>query len=413
MKTANSKQQTAKLLVIVLFALLTFNACKKEEVLKQEPQTNLTAEQQHRAKINQEAALLMAKIVKDLAVRQEIYQSVRAITSKHEWRDEAVYFKEILPNKWNTILDKPSKIAEAIYNELGITANANARTLATQTLIDELVENDVEFYFPYHEDYPTPETFAVTYQDEIKEEENDGWKIEGDDEEELAAILVNETLALQEPVLVIGQFDNNRIAPIEIYEEVDPYDPNSGSTSGSGTTTSSTSTILDPMYVNLGRFKYTSDHEGFLMGGPEFRFYIAKAPLNINNSNSTVNASNLQGRNFSRKDKGKWFTLNYIWDHSWNILEFNQVFGIYEDDGGLKEWINLNINVEAEIAGIRIPFSVNINIGNKDDHVGHTTYDRIMFYNTNKLNSNLGNGTEQSWPIYNMNGVQFTLPIIY
>ncbi|MCB0512101.1 MAG: hypothetical protein KDC72_06115, partial [Bacteroidetes bacterium] len=58
------------------------------------------------------------------------------------------------------------------------------------------------------------------------------------------------------------------------------------------------------------------------------------------------------------------------------------------------------------------PFGVNLNIASKDDEIGFNTCDRTMFFNTNKLNQNLGNGTEQSWPIYHMNGVFFTMPII-
>ncbi len=99
-------------------------------------------------------------------------------------------------------------------------------------------------------------------------------------------------------------------------------------------------------------------------------------------------------------------------DHSWNFLEFEQVFGIYERDGGAKELINLNVSVDVEIAGIRIPFNVNLNIGTKDDEVGFNTYDRTMFYNTNKPNFNVGNGVEQGWPVYHMNGVYFTMPIV-
>ncbi|MEZ4878552.1 MAG: hypothetical protein R2801_00115 [Chitinophagales bacterium] len=362
-------------------------------MLKQEPQTNLTAEQQHRAKINEATALLMAKIVKDPAVRQEIYQSVRAITSKHEWRDEAVYFKEILPNKWNVILDKPSKIAEAIYNELGITANANARTLATQTLIDELVENDVEFYFPYHEDYTTPETFAVTYQDEIKEEENDGWKIEGDDEAELAAILVNETLALQEPVLVIGQFNNNRIAPINIYEEVDPYDPNSGSTSGSGTSTntSSTSTILDPTWIDWAWAYSDEMNEGFLKGGPEYRM-VANIATGILGNNATAELSSTLHMNLSRKDVRKERKKRFYQtcDQAWEFLELDKAVHVYEDDrdGILSDIVNvfMPINISIPVIGT-ITIGVDNEISTKDEDLDKIIYNRVQIYNHYYKNS--------------------------
>ncbi|QQR97840.1 MAG: hypothetical protein IPK18_13590 [Sphingobacteriales bacterium] len=60
----------------------------------------------------------------------------------------------------------------------------------------------------------------------------------------------------------------------------------------------------------------------------------------------------------------------------------------------------------------KVQIGVNLNIGTNDDEVGFNTYNRTMFFNTNRPNTNLGNGVEQTWPIYHMNGVYFTMPII-
>lgn len=373
----------------IIFALVViFTACKKENNIT----NSLTKEQQKRVELNQKVAKIMARIVADGAVRQEIYQSVREITAQHEWRDEAVYFKEILPNNYNTILKRTSVIATAIKRELGYYNN-HARTSDEEVsaFLNALIEQNIEFYFPYHEDFPTLANFAVTYQNEINEDENEGYIYIQNQEQ---TILVNEPYAVENPVLIIGQFNNNRSADDTI------SNPNS------------LRTILDPMYIDIGRVKYTNDHEGFMMGGPEFTFYRAKGTINVNNQNNYVTTQDRVNRDFHRKDKGKWFTLNSMIDHSWNFLEFEQVFGIYERDGGAKELINLNVSVDVEIAGIRIPFNVNLNIGTKDDEVGFNTYDRTMFYNTNKPNFNVGNGVEQGWPVYHMNGVYFTMPIV-
>lgn len=379
--------KSIKFISIIITLIVIFTSCKKENNIT----NSLTKEQQKRVELNQKVSKIMARIVADGAVRQEIYQSVREITAQHEWRDEAVYFKEILPNNYNTILKRPSVIATAMKRELGYYNNNTRTSEEDQDFIQELIDLDIEFYFPYHEDFPTPANFAVTYQNEINEDENEGYIYIQNQEQ---TILVNEPYAVENPVLIIGQFNNNRSADDTI------SNPNS------------LRTILDPMYINIGRVKYTNDHEGFMMGGPEFTFYRAKGTINVNNQNNYVTTQDRVNRDFHRKDKGKWFTLNSMIDHSWNFLEFEQVFGIYERDGGAKELINLNVSVDVEIAGIRIPFNVNLNIGTKDDEVGFNTYDRTMFYNTNKPNFNVGNGVEQGWPVYHMNGVYFTMPIV-
>lgn len=376
-----------KIILIVIILMITIS-CKKEV-----EKNNLNAEQQRREEVNKKAAKIMAKIVRDGAVRQEIYETVSAITMQHEWRDEAVYFKEILPNNYNSILNRNSVIATAIKRELGYYNNTNQRNTneTIEDIINELINLDIEFYFPYHEDFPTPQNFAVTYQNEISEDENEGYIYIQNQEQ---TVLVNETYAIANPVLIIGQFNNNRQAPDTI------------------TNTNNQRNILLPMYVNIGRIKYTNDHEGFMMGGPEFTFYRAKGSINVNNQNNYVTTQDRINKDYKRKDKDKWHSINSMIDHSWELLEFNQVFGIYERDGGAKELVNLNVNVEIEIAGVKIPLGVNLNIGTNDDEVGFNTYNRTMFFNTNRPNINLGNGTEQTWPIYHMNGIYFTMPII-
>ena len=304
-------------------------ACAKDDVLpildKDDLEKQLSPEQQKIVSLNKKAAILMSKISQDPLVREEIYESVKAITQKYEWRDESVYFKEILPNNWNEILQRRSFIAIALNKELGINSNTKTSGVSNNEILNELITNNVEFYFPYHEDFPEAENFTVTYQDEINEYEKEGVLII-DGEKNI--VLVNDNYAIQNPVLVIGQFNNNRFAPEE------------------NTNTGNQRTIFDPMYVNIGQIKYTNDHEGLMMGGPEFTFYRAKGTINVNNQNNYVTTQDRVNKDFKRKDKNKWHNVNSMIDHSWNILELSQVFGIYERDGGIKELINLNVNIK-------------------------------------------------------------------
>ncbi|MEZ5036209.1 MAG: hypothetical protein R2760_01840 [Chitinophagales bacterium] len=384
----NLRHKSNFIFFTIISTLLIFISCKKEN------NNHSLTQEQKRVQLNKDAALIMAKIVEDTEVRQEIYESVRAITKQYEWRDEAVYFKEILPNNYNTILNKESKIALFIRKELNknntnkpLNPSSNKKiTNEALQFINDLIEYDIEFYFPYHEDFPTPNNFAVTYQNEISEDENEGF-IYIQDKEQL--LLVNESYALESPVLIIGQFNNNRYAPTSRSENK--------------------RNILDPMYFDWGYVKCYEMHEGLLKGGPEIR--ITTTDVTILGNNATAFPNNTAYANFSRKEvKNKVVKeIHQVFDQSWELLEIEKRIHVYEDDrdGIMGQIKNIIMPIQVQIPAIGV-ISVNagLTISNKDEDLGHIQYNRSSIFNFYLKNSTFfGHGTDpQGFPYFKHNG---------
>lgn len=378
----NSKNKTLSILIVIMI----FIGCNKEN------KKTILYQEQKRITLNKEVAKAMAIITTDKEIRQEIFASVSKITQMHQWRDEAIYFKEILPNNFNSILNKESKIAIALKtqlkkNRITIHTTSNKRNSEDiSELINDLIEYEIEFYFPYHEDYPTPDNFAVTYQNEISEDENEGF-IYIQDKEQL--LLVNESYALESPVLIIGQFNNNRYAPTSRSENK--------------------RNILDPMYFDWGYVKCYEMHEGLLKGGPEIR--ITTTDVTILGNNATAFPNNTAYANFSRKEvKNKVVKeIHQVFDQSWELLEIEKRIHVYEDDrdGIMGQIKNIIMPIQVQIPAIGV-ISVNagLTISNKDEDLGHIQYNRSSIFNFYLKNSTFfGHGTDpQGFPYFKHNG---------
>lgn len=397
-------------------ATLCIVSCSKEELLtpkkdvgKDTVKTLLSPEQQKRIQLNQRAAELMSKVVQSSDVRKEIYESVRIITQNNDWRDEAIYFKEILPNNRNTILNKPSALALALKDELGI-ASARFSSFEAEVLLNELIENDIEFYFPYHEDFPEPDFFAITYQDGINEFEKEGTIYSEGIEK---TVLVNDEFAINNPTLVIGQFNNNRFAP-------DMTNVNQG---GKMTTTQDINVgaraATDPIWINWGYVKAHEMHEGVLKGGPEFRF--TSTDVSILGTTATAFPTAELHVNMTRPDvKNKRAKYQYvILDQYWDLFEVNKRVHVYEDDrdgvmGSIKNLL-LPVQVQIPVIGV-VTVNAGKQISTKDEDLGHLQYNRLMFYASyNKNVSTYGHGlTPDNWPwLYHGAGMYYSLPRLF
>lgn len=399
-----NKQKALKLFTsYVLVGLITVS-CSKEETFeipqrgkKENTAHELTSEQRLRAEINNKTATLLSKLVQQPEVRDEIYETIKAIAQKHKWRDEAVYFKEILPNSWNSVLNKPSPLASALKKELNLVSG-KIHNEKTQSFIEQLIDNDIEFYFPYHEDFHNPKSFAVTFQDGINEYEKEGYSIIDGEEK---VVLVNDEYAMNHPTLIVGQFNNNRVAP-----------ENESSIKSARAAT-------DPIWINWGYVKAEEMHEGLLKGGPEFRFTSTDATILGNNA--TAFPTNEVHVNMSRKDvSDKRAKYQYIvLDQFWDLFEVNKTIHVYEDDrdgvmGAIK---NILLPVQIQIPGIGV---VSINAGKqistKDEDLGYVQYNRLMFYASYHKNvSTYGHGlTPDNWPwLKHGSGIFYSLPRLF
>lgn len=414
-----------KLTSIIIALVAIFTSCKKESVTSKinnnnnannsaNSTTNYYKNLDYNTKIEmrKKTQIILTEISTNIEVQEEILQTIDAITKKYEWRDEAVYFKEFLRNNYNSILKKPSitgKLFNQMAYELEHTNNIPNNSFlpgqtptggnTNNTLSTYLIEGDEEIYMPYHEDFTVIYNPTCTYQNLAVSETTNGGTVK------LSSTVYNRTVtdfyAQNNACWIVGYFDDNREVPAL------PAQPN--------TPVATQRTILDPVWVDLGYFKANEQHEGVFKGGPEFR--INATDITVLGNAATAFPTTEIAINLTRKDVSKKREKRQliVFDQSWELLETNKRIEVYEDDkdGVLNNIKNLifPINVQLPVVGV-ITVNAGKQISNKDEDLGHISYNRATFYNTNLKNANFGHGKDpDNWPYYYHGGsVWYSLP---
>ncbi|HMU99409.1 MAG TPA: hypothetical protein PKA15_11540 [Chitinophagales bacterium] len=407
--------KSIKITTIILALIATFASCKKD-VINSTPTSSInyyaSSEYAKKIEMRKKAQAILTEISTDRAVQEEILQTIDTITKKYEWRDEAVYFKEFLKNNYNTILHKPSITAQK-FNAIAyqmeypdyvppasiIPGQTPGGGNTNNTLSTYLIDEDEEIYMPYHEDFTVTYNPTCTHQNLAVSETTNGGTIKINNTVNNRTI--TDAYAQTNACWIVGYFDDNREIPAM------PTQP--------ATPVSTQKTILDPIWIDLGYFRSYDPHEGLFRGGPEYR--INCTDITILGNAATAFPTTELAINMSRKEasngtqKRQWI----VFDQSWELLETNKRIEVYEDDrdGILNNIKNLIFPIQVQIPAIGV-ITVNAGkqISNKDEDLGHISYNRATFYNTNVKNADFGHGKDpDGWPYYNHGGgVKYSLP---
>jgi hypothetical protein len=400
---------------IILAIITTLVSCKKQDNYSTNsatPNYYNSKEYLYKIEMRKKAQAILTEISTDRAVQEEILQTIDVITKRYEWRDEAVYFKEFLINNYNSILNKPSITAQK-FNLLAyqmeypdyipaqsiLPGQTPGSGTTNNTLSLYLIDEEEEIYMPYHEDFTVTYNPTCTHQNLAASETSNGGTIK------ISNIINNRTVtdayAQTNACWIVGIFDDNR--------EVPPI------TTQPNAPAQITGTILDPTWIDLGYFKATDPHEGVFKGGPEFRInatdiiVLGNAATAFPTTELAINMSRKEAKNGTQKRQ--WI----VFDQSWELLETNKRIEVYEDDkdGVLNNVKNLIFPIQVQIPALGV-ITVNAGkqISNKDEDLGHISYNRVTFYNTNLKNANFGHGKDpDNWPYYYHGGsVWYSLP---
>lgn len=151
-------------------------------------------------------------------------------------------------------------------------------------------------------------------------------------------------------------------------------------------------------------------------GGSELRFIRGSAFLQLSTNNQITSPQNLISVNMSRKDirKGRWKSVNSIWDSNWETNNTQQVFGIYEDDTQGSRTFSASAQTTLTYTGGSTqigPFTYSATVQTQDDIIRQLAWDRTSFYTYNQGGLNNGCGTRNGWTIYDCNTyVMYTMP---
>ncbi len=363
--------------------------------------------------MRKKAQSILTEISTDKAVQTEILETINTITKKYEWRDEAVYFKEFLKNNYNSILNKPSITAQkfnllayqldhpgyqpnTVVSKNDILPNGGT---TNNTLSLYLIDENEEIYMPYHEDFTVTYNPTCTHQNLAVSEVTNAGTVKLSNT--IYSRTITDAYAQTNACWIVGSFDDNREIPAT------PAQP--------ATPVSTQKTILDPIWIDLGYLKATDPHEGLFRGGPEFRVnctditILGNAATAFPTTELAINMSRKEAKNGTQKKQ--WI----VFDQSWELLETNKRIEVYEDDrdGVLNNIKNLIFPIQVQIPVIGV-ITVNAGkqISNKDEDLGHISYNRATFYNTNIKGADFGHGKDpDGWPYYYHGGsVWYSLP---
>jgi len=317
-------------------------------------------------------AELVANIVDNGIVLEEVKQGVEM--SKFFGLDEELRFTDILQPKESKMFrsssaNQLSQILRSLFNDhKPFTLRSSGDELETFVL-----DNNVQIYWPYSENWDGKEIPVVTFNNGSKNANNvTAYKKVTDDNgfSSIEKITVNEEYAKKHPVWVINENDLS-------YDDLPDFMNGEFEKNGvffySETASKKTTSFrASNSALMLESLQATKQYDDWLNGGSEFEFKLSQ-PLAPSYSTS---GNNVYRISISRSDisNKKTFYPNYPLNTNWTVEQVQNGLKIVETDtGGSKNW---SFNLGVKILGEDLSIAASIPYGSNDDHLFESILDR-------------------------------------
>jgi hypothetical protein len=148
------------------------------------------------------------------------------------------------------------------------------------------------------------------------------------------------------------------------------------------------------------------------------RFIRGDAYLTLNPELQVTSPQNVVSVDMTRKQirNGTWKISGSIWDSNWELDNFEQIFGIYEEDTQGTESINRKQTTSAQYGQPPFTFTLAEEITfamtfkTQDLIISQQSWDRESFYQYNQTGFGPC-GTRDGWTVYECGArVRYTLP---
>jgi len=375
--------------------LFTFISCQKDEqIIKEE--VKLTREQ-----INQQKNLeKISQILIDIANSKQDYTDVHNAVNlsikanlDEQYRIADILFpgKSFIPGLKSIETDCFSKkFRKALMN-------SNHKSSSGENLVAFILNNDVQIYWPYSEEWDGKTTPTITYYSFKNEHENIGLKkvklLTG--EIRIDTFLVNDEYAYKNPVWIVNFCDD----PL-------PKKGNNNSYQKKGS--------ISIHQLSVGFVKSTKHYDPLFRGGDEYKFCLIGGKITSWETAEVL--ENIQTINLTRKDirKKRWKKFYYELDDDWYVdehdKELGRKFGLIEFDKR-KTTRELKFEPKVVINDISISLgSYSIKTESKEGWIKVDTYqdrDKMIRFQ----HYDMGHGTMDTFRVYAAGGVYWTLPI--
>lgn len=388
-----------KLQILVCFVMLAFTYSCKEEVATIEKQTYTKDEIELVSKLK-ETSLTLCNIVNSPEVVTEVNSIVKI--NIDYGRDEEARFRDLIGAEKSVFFDETTKQKSPALNRVLRSKVAS--------IYEYLVNNDIQIYWPYSENWDGISTPLITYAP-FDENQTTVYAYKANANGLIDSVLIDENYAKNNPVWIINQNETS-------YKELPAFSKKqyvkngvlflSPKANSKRVKYAAPTALNDPnsIYnISLGKVKATEQWDTWMAGGSEFRFRMVGAIPSGTTGVISDYSVGVIAVEFTRKEIGKKVTkdINSLINIDWAPDETFNGFAVWEEDGGPSTQ-----KVEFNVGYKDIKVGATFNIGNVDDLIYQIGLERLPFFSSNQ--NNIGNGLWDDFRVYSSGGVYWSLP---
>ncbi|KAF5072310.1 hypothetical protein DSECCO2_203360 [anaerobic digester metagenome] len=398
-----------KKILCLLFGVLFFMSCTKEEQLNDELSDSFGLSQEDivlKSKLN-DAAIIVSNIITDPLVYKELLE----LTSNKDG-DNQISFKQIFTED----ASKGAGLFLSFKKSFLSETNKKGSIADLENLTSYLIDNDCYLYCPYPEEfYPEGiKTLTVAAHPIDNEFEGVGYVLNGSKSER---VLVNEDYADRHPVLLIMPKD----------ELIIEDDPGAGGTGYEPPVPTNPNVKIHE--VKVGKFWCAYDCRGLFEGDWEINI-CRISPGTYNPLTDQLDAptkvhipfkypkkyAKAARKGWNKYCNGGWYNVNTVWESDWSVDKVQQAIYIYEYDPKgkasmsaiVKRAIKAKLDTVGEVSNERT-LSGTVEFEFKGTSLGVAEWNRDWFYITNR-NTTLGDPMKDGVVIRKTNPqVKFTM----
>ena len=315
--------------ITLVFAMIFLNSCSKDDVDIEEvdfSQGNAKAE------LNEKTANLVLNLTQNENIVNEIYQAV----DKRTLGETSILFDYLLNGNVNLKSGSTNLFASRFLDLVpnNTTLKSAGGGGSNSKYLNDLKENNVQIYWPYHDEWDGKTLPTVTFYDGVNDQENIGYRFNNDGS--ITSVTVNEDYAWENPVWVINCYDGSPEEYLAMEAEkksakTNDYYSKAALKNGSNTDNHVSVKINQVRCVND-----VTDYEGILGGNLEMRWARGNVIDWQNNIDQMKLTNNTVYFSFDRKRarKGWWTYVESHWVTDWTKTDPNYMMGVFEQDAG-------------------------------------------------------------------------------
>jgi hypothetical protein len=406
-------------LFIVLFFSFIFISCEKEK-MDEGTSSNLQLSEEEvllRNKL-ESVAQIVCHTAENISDCEEVKSGVDA--NIYYGQDEELRFRDILSPKESkflksasTIVNFSNKLSDAFIGNNLKSANVEGDDLETFVL-----NNNVQVYWPYSEDWDGVELPTITFNPLLPIDENIGFKkvFLSDGSYIIDTVIVNEKYCMNHPVWIINQNESD-------YGDIPTFINNefkSGNITYLQSNPNLKSALVDDynnsnkIYeIQVGEVKCTKQYDFIWNGGSDIYFKMIGSKQDGTNSAIADYSGNILSAKFKRKEirKKNWKSYFTAINPDWSNSELDNGFIVYENDGGDKEK-EFKGKLSFEISKVKVGCDFEFKYGKRDEKIYELIWERYAYFAGNKGEGDANATKRGDWKIYKAGQVEWTLPYV-